>query len=96
MINKVYAGDIGTVIDIDVYENISGSTNYKYLVKKPDDSEVEWAAVLHNTTTFRYTTEEGDIDVKMPGAYYINPYATIGSWTGVGDTVILYVLPRYG
>ena len=94
MINKAYVGDIGTMLEIDMDEDISSATMYKYLVKKPDDLEVEWTVSKLNATTFRHVTINGDFSV--PGAYYIQPYATIGDWTGVGDTVILNVYPRYG
>jgi hypothetical protein len=85
MSEKVYVGDIGTIIEIDMQENISTATELKLKVRKPDGTQVEWTPSIYGTNYLRYTLQVGDLD--MAGTYALQPYMTIGTWTGRGDTV---------
>jgi hypothetical protein len=93
MAAKVYIGDVGTIIDVDCGETISTATGYKFYVKKPDGSEAEWTATIQGTTALKHTAISGDFNVA--GTYYIQPYMTLGSWTGRGNTVELIVYRTY-
>lgn len=91
---KPYVGDIGTIINVDMQQDISTATNLKFYVRKPDFTVVEWTPTIYGTQILRYiTVDENDFD--MPGDYYITPYLTLGSWTGSGDTVQFKVYARY-
>jgi len=86
---KTYVGDIGTEINIDLCEDISAATDYKFDVIKPDGTTVEWAAEIDGTTKLRYLTEDGDLDIK--GVYKIYPYVVLANWSGHGEPVTLPV-----
>lgn len=85
MAEKVYVGDVGTVIEIDMQENISSATGYKLKVRKPDGTLVDWAPSIYGTNYLRYTIVTNDLN--MAGTYTIQPYMTIGTWTGRGDVI---------
>ena len=85
MANKVFLNDVGTVLEIDMKENISTATGLKLEVQKPDGTVVEWTPTIYGTNYLRYTTVAGDLN--KVGTYFINPKLTIGGWTGEGDTV---------
>jgi hypothetical protein len=93
VINKAYVGDVGTILDFDMGIDLSGITNHKLLVKKPDGSVSDWSTAVCDVRKLRHVSLVGDFN--MPGAYYINPFGTIGDWTGVGDTVILNVYAKH-
>jgi len=91
---KVYVGDVGTAIDIDVQEDISSATNLKFNVKKGDGTIVQWTpTLLGDNRTLRYFTLAGDINV--PWIYKIQVGLTIGSWSGKCDTVEFQVYSLY-
>jgi hypothetical protein len=92
--NKIYIGDIGTLISVNMGEDISAAEDVVFKVKKPDNTEVEWAAEIGDDDVLEYTVAEGDLD--QAGVYYINPHLTLGDWTGSGDTVKFTVLNKYG
>lgn len=94
MANNIYIGDIGTLILIDMGEDVSEAVSPVFRVKKPDGTEVEWTAEVGDTDNIlQYTIVEGDLD--QAGTYAVNPYLTLGDWTGSGDTVKFKVLDRY-
>ncbi len=90
---KLYIGDIGTLIEIDLGENISTASGLKLEVEKPDNTRVEWTPTLYGTNYLRYTTVSGDLNVA--GRYGINPTFTLGTWIGRCDTVFFEVHSRY-
>lgn len=96
--SKVYVGDIGTVILIDMGENISTATGISLKVMGPKSSVKTngtikngktWTPSIYGTNYLKYTVLEGDLD--LAGDYYINPVLTLGSWTGTCDTATLTV-----
>jgi hypothetical protein len=87
--NKIYVGDIGLAILVDVGADISDATEATLSVRKPDGTEVSWAAevrtVSGQTNFLRHVTVPGDLDV--PGKYRVQPNLTIaGGWSGLGET----------
>jgi hypothetical protein len=105
--NKIYIGDIGTLISVNMGEDISAAEDIVFKVKKPDNAEVEWDAeigdedivlkageILKAGEYFKYVSKEGDLD--QAGVYYINPHLTLGDWIGSGDTVKFTVLNKFG
>lgn len=89
MSGKVYIGDVGTVIELDMQEDISSSTSITFRVKKPDDSIVTWVPSIYGTDYLRYTLVADDIDLS--GIYYVQPHMTLGGWVGYGKTVKLEI-----
>jgi predicted acyltransferase (DUF342 family) len=92
--NKIYLGDIGTLILVNMGEDISAAEDIVFLVKKPNNSEVEWDAEIgDDDNVLEYIVEDGDLD--QAGVYYINPSLKLGEWIGLGDTVKFTVLDKY-
>ncbi len=93
MADRIYVNDVGTVIEIDVVDTITSATNIAMKTRKYDGTEVSWDATRHGTTKIRYTVQAGDLNVS--GIYYIQPYLTLGTWTGRGKTVKMVVYEKY-
>lgn len=92
MADKVYIGDVGTVIDVDCGESIVTATGQVLKVRKPNGTEVSWSASI-STNSLRHTAIVGDLD--LVGTYMIQPYLTITGWTGHGKTVQFEVFARW-
>jgi len=88
-IPKVYVGDVGTHILVDMGKNIVGATNTSLRVMKPDGTTVTWDAAVFGTRHLEVVSELTTFDI--PGLYKIYPKLTIGAWTGYGDPVRLEV-----
>jgi hypothetical protein len=84
----IYAGEIGTIIDIDMRMNITAATDVTLIVYKPDRTTDVWLPVIIGSRILRYKTTRGDLVVGMT---QIQPRLTLGSWTGKGDPVLLEV-----
>lgn len=80
----VYKNTVGTVLVVDCGEVITGATDIKLLVMKPDETEVEWNAVIDGETKIRYIVKSGDLD--QVGLYKVQASLTLGSWSGRGNT----------
>jgi hypothetical protein len=91
MNEKVFVGDVGTVIRIDMQEALTNLTGEELHVRKPDKTSVVWEGVglTINGNYLEYIILEGDID--QAGDYLISPYGTIGIWTGHGETAKMVV-----
>lgn len=100
---KPYIGDIGTIIEIDMQEDLTSWTGLKYYVDKPKAAggreEKTWTAAQKgagaadkNILTHTVVLTEFD----APGKYYIQPYGDNGSgWKGRGDTISFMVYSKY-
>jgi len=91
---KPYVGDIGTVIEIDMQEDLTSWTGLKYLVNKPTIAggreEKTWTAAKKGVgdddkNILAHTIVADEFDA--PGVYYIQPYGEVSGWKGKGDTV---------
>lgn len=91
----IFVGDIGTIIQLNCGEDVSGATAQEIKVLKPNKQEVIWAATKHAT--------EGDIieyalqaaDIALDGTYKLQAYVDLGTWSGRGETVTLKVLNKF-
>ena len=90
---KVYSGDVGVQFIVDCGENITGATNTSLKVKRPDKTEVEWSATIHESNYLTYTTISGDLE--QVGKYYIQASLSLGVWTGLGETAELIIHDDY-
>lgn len=93
MPGKIYVGDVGTEILIDLQEDISMATDHILFVKKPDGSFVQWIAEVHDGQYLKYVCQEGDLDHK--GTYKIQPKISIAGWSGLGETVSFKVYDKW-
>lgn len=93
MANKVYVGDIGTLVKVDCGQDISDSTVFKILVKKPDKTEHEWDGVLGGTDYIEYNSQAGDFD--QAGTYQIQAYIDTPTWQGKGETAKFTVYKKF-
>lgn len=91
--NKIYVGDVGTVITLDVGEDVSTATTMDIVYKKPDGTTGTWNATLSGTTKIQYTTVSGDIDES--GKWYVHAYIVLPSWSGIGETASFEVYEEF-
>lgn len=82
--NKVYVGDIGTVITLDTNETISTATTTDIKVKKGDGTTATWTGVLSGTDSVTYIVVDGDFSCS--GIYKIQAYVVMSGWSGLGET----------
>ncbi|UJX41683.1 hypothetical protein K9F62_02995 [Desulfovibrio sp. JY] len=85
MKNKLFVGDIGTVIVLDVGQDITGAT-VAMRVKKPDGSIVTWDAVVTDDATgISHTIAAGELNES--GIYRVQAVVALAdaSWSGSGD-----------
>ena len=97
-LNKVYIGDVGLAIILKLAKDdedldITGATNAKMFIKRPDGTTTEWTAEVHTisgeTKYLRYFTQAGDLSQK--GRWRIQAGLTLSGWTGRGETGIFRV-----
>jgi len=93
MANKIYIGDVGLEIIVDMQEDISEATTYEMLVLK-DGVEVIWAASIYNDRYLRYITAADDLDVA--GTYLIHGNLVFpGGWSGLSEVVSFVVNKKW-
>ena len=90
---KIYAGDIGTCIDVDCGENLSTAITHKLFVRNPQKEIVEWTTAIEQTTKLRHIIVAGDL--ANVGIYSIQPYIEFSGWKGRGDTVFLNIFAHF-
>lgn len=91
---KVFIGDVGTLVEIDMQDSMTGATDLSFYVRKPDGTDHIWTPISINNITFlRYTAQAGDWDQE--GIFRIHPHLTVGSWTGLGNPVEIEVYREY-
>lgn len=93
MTSKYYVGDTGTEILVDCGSTITGATNTKLKVKKPDGTTVEWTATIDGTDYLKYTTLSADFSVA--GTYFLQASLTLGGWSGLGETAQFVIYDPY-
>jgi hypothetical protein len=93
MADKVYQGDVGTIVRIDCNDTISTATNTFIMAKKPDGTLKAWTATIHGTEYLTYTLTAQDTDIV--GIIYVQPKLTLSGWTGRGKTCVLPIHAHY-
>lgn len=93
MSDKIYVGDVGTIITVDCGEDISTATVNQLAVQKPDGTVVTWEASVYNTNYLRYTVQTDDLD--QAGVYKVQSKITLPSWSGLGETDEFTVYEAY-
>lgn len=85
---RVYQDDVGTIIKIDMQEIITGATDLKFYVRKPQGGEEVWTPTIDPDDPLScliYTVQAGEQDEV--GIYKIQPALTLSGWTGRGNTI---------
>jgi hypothetical protein len=98
---KIYVGDIGTVILIDMKENLDEATKFRFDVitptskVNPSTGEMhggkQWDCEVVNSNFLQYITEEGDL--SSSGVWKILPYVEFADWSGHGLQIEFIVHP---
>ena len=104
MANRPKKGDIGTVILIDMQEDISSATEHSgeagnglvIIVTKPDGTAGKWTdCTVQDSNYLKYTTIENDLDKASADSddetYKLTPKFALGAWEGHCGTVEMYV-----
>jgi len=91
--NAYYVGDVGTVIIVDLCNDITAATLVALDVVKPDGTQVRWSGSVWETTKIRYVV--GPNDLNVAGEYRIQPYLEILGWSGHAKTSTFKVLDVY-
>lgn len=91
--NKVYVGDIGTIITLDTDETISSATTTDIKVKKGDGTTATWVAVLSGTDSVTYTVVADDFSCS--GVYKVQAYVVMPNWSGLGETAEFQVYDAF-
>lgn len=82
--NKVYIGDIGTVITLNTNETISNATTTDIEVRKGDGTLATWTGSLSGSDSVTYTVVSGDLSCS--GIYKMQAYIVMPGWSGLGET----------
>ena len=82
--NKIYVGDIGTVVTLNTNETISSATTTDIEVRKGDGTVTTWTGSLSGTTDVTYTIVSGDFSCS--GVYKVQAYVVTPAWSGLGET----------
>jgi hypothetical protein len=85
LMSKMYVGDIGTIIILDVGITVASATSYSFKVIKPSGVIQDWTCTVNSTTSFKYATQNGSLNES--GIYHIQAYATYPDWNGRSDTI---------
>lgn len=105
---KPYVGDEGTVIEIDMQEDLSTWTVLKFYVSKPKSGgDTEEKVVIASKKgesggdeqIMKYVIGSGSgenvVDFDAAGMYYFQPYGEVSGWKGKGDTISFLVYSKY-
>jgi len=86
---KIFKGDVGTEIIINMQRDISTATDISIKVLTPNKTQTTWTPTIYNTNYLRYIIVSGDLSEN--GTYTLQPVLTLGSWVGSGTPVSFYV-----
>jgi len=98
MTNKVYAGDIGTVILLDTGVTLTGGTvTIKW--QNPAGNTGSWTGAIATSASgankgISYTTIAGDIAIDGDWLLQAHAVLTYGTWSG--ETAVMTVYPAFG
>jgi len=93
MAGKHYINEVDTDIVVDCGCDISAATDTVLKVKKPDGTEVEWAASIYDTNYLKYTAQAGDL--SPAGRYLLQSSLVLAGWTGRGETASFIIYEHF-
>lgn len=93
MANKHYINEVGTIILVDCGCDITGATETKLKVRKPDGSLSEWVAIIEGTNYLKYIIQTNDL--ILAGKYYLQVSLILPGWSGLGETTDFFIHEVY-
>ena len=91
--DKIYVGDVGTIISCWVDNDISAGTYFAMKVKKPLGTEVVWVSDLSGITNIDYEIIAGDFNES--GQYEVQSHIILPSGEWTGKTTYIQVWDEY-
>lgn len=104
MANKPKKGDDGTIIELEMMEDVSAAEEHSgetgngivFIVTKPSGATDKWLnCTVYQVEFLRYAAVAADLDEASAdhddAPYRITPKFKLGSWEGHGDTIEMYV-----
>ena len=90
MADKMYIGDVGTILIIDCQTNIADATSTLIKVRKPDETDHDWVTTIYNSNYLKYTVVADDFD--QCGIYHAQAYVVTpnGTWRGESFAFEIY------
>ena len=97
---KVYVGDLGTIIEIDMQESLASWSNMTIKIKRASNGSTTTLDGIQkpgdgNGNILQVTTSLVTSVFTVDGLYYVTPYGEVASWKGHGETVQFFVYPIY-
>lgn len=90
---KTYIGNVGTVVRLDVGQDITAATLLQIEALKPDDTVVTWAGTARDTTKVEHIVAAGELN--MAGDWYLQVKVWFGSNFWYGESARLKVYERF-
>jgi len=94
---KIYVGDIGTAIILDVGQSILGATTANIKVTLPDKTIVTWVGAVYtkdgSPNYIKFSSISGTF--TQSGTYKMQAYVVLPTWSGSGNTVTFIVFKAY-
>ena len=101
---KVYIGDKGTIIELNMQEDLTAFTVLKLFVRKlkadrSGSETLEWVAIqkagVGNENILQYTASVVTSPFDVSGTYVLQPYGETAGWKGYGESYNLVVYNRF-
>ena len=97
---KIYVDDIGVEIRLDVGQSLTGATELKIKVEKPDGTTASWTATEYSDQVITYTTTTSGspavTDLNIAGKYKLQAYVKWGDASvHRGETYTMRVYDHY-
>lgn len=87
--SKVYVGDTGTAIELDVGVSLAAATAQSIEARRPDGTTVSWAATVVDGTKVRFITLADTLN--QAGEWKLQARVVLPSGTWTGEAVALRV-----
>lgn len=87
---RIYKGDVGTKIQLDAGEDISGAGKAELKFRKPDGTEGSFTATISTQYAYYITTEVSDLNVVGKWDFQLF-VSDLNSWSGYGEVTSFYV-----
>lgn len=83
---KMYQGDVGTVLQVNVGDDMSSATTVELSILKPDLTTEVWDAIVNgvDNTQIDHTIITDELD--QVGRYGVQAHIVISGWSGLGET----------
>lgn len=90
---NAFVGDIGTVVSIDLGEDLADVVDAKMIIRKPSSTEAVVVDGLVDGQEVQYVIVDGDF--SEAGTYQFQAYVEFASWSGystIAEHTVLAVL----